>query len=188
MGRHPGWMVTLTGRPAMRRRVDPRSDAMWSGFLVEDRRRLDQRGCDDSDVSGPVGSRWLCERGGMPSIALTPQRAGICHLPNATRLHSSKPRTWRLERSRAGGTITGRSRENCIATPQPAVASWTTGNDSPVEGRADGAASEGVEADVQRTAPGLWARPPRGDDRPPGRRAGAGTSGAVHRSAPRAPD
>ena len=70
MGRHPGWMVTLTGRPAMRRRVDPRSDAMWSGFLVEDRRRLDQRGCDDSDVSGPVGSRWLCERGGMPSIAL----------------------------------------------------------------------------------------------------------------------
>lgn len=72
MGRQSGWMVTQTGRPALRspgrppiRRELERS--FW-GKIAE--------GMTSEDagiavgVSGPVGSRWFRERGGMPSISL----------------------------------------------------------------------------------------------------------------------
>ena len=74
MGRQPGWMVTLTGRPAMRSPGRPpvRRDlerAFWvriaEGLSSED-------AAVACGVSGPVGSRWFRERGGMPSIQLSP--------------------------------------------------------------------------------------------------------------------
>jgi IS30 family transposase len=67
-------MVTQTGRPAMRSPGRPpiRRDverAFWlkiaAGFSSEDAAIV-------CGVSGPVGSRWFRERGGMPSIQLTP--------------------------------------------------------------------------------------------------------------------
>jgi len=73
MGRPAGWMVTQTGRPAMRSPGRPpiRRDverAFWSkiaeGLTSED-------AAVACGVSGPVGSRWFRERGGMPSIQLT---------------------------------------------------------------------------------------------------------------------
>lgn len=74
MGRQPGWMVTLTGRPAMRSpgRPPARRDverAFWVKIA---------EGLSSGDaamacgVSGPVGSRWFRDRGGMPSIQLSP--------------------------------------------------------------------------------------------------------------------
>ena len=72
MGRQPGWMVTQTGRPAMRSPGRPpiRRDveqAFW-------RRIAEGMTSEDAGiavgVSGPVGSRWFRERGGMPSISL----------------------------------------------------------------------------------------------------------------------
>jgi IS30 family transposase len=74
MGRQPGWMVTLTGRPAMRSpgRPPARRDverAFWvkiaAGLSSEDAAMA-------CGVSGPVGSRWFRDRGGMPSIQLSP--------------------------------------------------------------------------------------------------------------------
>lgn len=74
MGRQPGWMVTQTGRPAMRSPGRPpiRRDverAFWvkvaEGFSSEDA----ALGCG---VSAAVGARWFRERGGMPSIRLDP--------------------------------------------------------------------------------------------------------------------
>ncbi len=74
MGRQPGWMVTLTGRPAMRSpgRPPARRDverAFWvkiaEGLSSEDAAMA-------CGVSGPVGSRWFRDRGGMPSIQLSP--------------------------------------------------------------------------------------------------------------------
>ena len=74
MGRQPGWMVTVTGRPAMRSpgRPPARRDlerAFWvriaEGLSSED-------AAIACGVSGPVGSRWFRERGGMPSIQLSP--------------------------------------------------------------------------------------------------------------------
>ena len=73
MGRPAGWMTTLTGRPAMRSPGCPpiRRDverAFWvkiaGGLTSED-------AAVACGVSGPVGSRWFRERGGMPSIQLT---------------------------------------------------------------------------------------------------------------------
>src|SRR5271156_3317663 len=73
MGRPAGWMTTLTGRPAMRSPGCPpiRRDverAFWvkiaEGLTSED-------AAVACGVSGPVGSRWFRERGGMPSIQLT---------------------------------------------------------------------------------------------------------------------
>jgi transposase-like protein len=72
MGRQPGWMVTQTGRPAMRSPGRPPirrevEQAFW-GKVAE--------GMTSEDagvavgVSGAVGSRWFRERGGMPSISL----------------------------------------------------------------------------------------------------------------------
>ncbi len=72
MGRQPGWMVTMTGRPAMRSPGRPpvRRDverAFWvkiaAGLSSEDAAMA-------CGVSGPVGSRWFRDRGGMPSIQL----------------------------------------------------------------------------------------------------------------------
>lgn len=68
MGRPEGWMVTQTGRPAMRSPGRPpiRKDierAFWvkiaEGMTSED-------AAVACGVSGPVGSRWFRERGGMP--------------------------------------------------------------------------------------------------------------------------
>jgi len=73
MGRQHGWMVTQTGRPAMRSPGRPpvRRDverAFWvkiaEGLSSEDAAKA-------CGVSGPVGSRWFRERGGMPSIQLS---------------------------------------------------------------------------------------------------------------------
>jgi hypothetical protein len=72
LGRQPGWMVTQTGRPAMRSPGRPpfRRDlerAFW---------RKIAEGTSGEDaavavgVSGPVGSRWFRERGGMPPFLL----------------------------------------------------------------------------------------------------------------------
>ena len=72
MGRQLGWMVTRTGRPAMRSpgRRPARRDlerAFWvkvaEGLSSED-------AAVACGVSGSVGSRWFRERGGMPSIQL----------------------------------------------------------------------------------------------------------------------
>lgn len=74
MGRPSGWMTTVTGRPAMRSPGRPpiRRDverAFWikiaEGLTSED-------AAVACGVSGPVGSRWFRERGGMPSIQLAP--------------------------------------------------------------------------------------------------------------------
>jgi len=72
MGRQPGWMVTQSGRPAMRSPGRPPirrevEQAFW-------RKIADGMTSEDAGiavgVSGPVGSRWFRERGGMPSISL----------------------------------------------------------------------------------------------------------------------
>ncbi len=74
MGRQPGWMVTLTGRPAMRSPGRPpvRRD-VERGFWVKIAAGLSsEEAAIECGVSGPVGARWFRERGGMPSIRLTP--------------------------------------------------------------------------------------------------------------------
>lgn len=72
MGRQPGWLVTQTGRPAMRSPGRPPTrreveQAFWrkvaEGLTSEDAGIA-------VGVSGPVGSRWFRQRGGMPSISL----------------------------------------------------------------------------------------------------------------------
>ena len=72
MGRQPGWMVTQTGRPAMRSPGRPpiRRDverAFWvkiaSGMSSED-------AAVACGVSQAAGARWFRERSGMPSIDL----------------------------------------------------------------------------------------------------------------------
>lgn len=74
MARPAGWMTTLTGRPGLRSPGRPlvRRDverAFWvkiaEGLTSED-------AAVACGVSGPVGSRWFRERGGMPSIQLNP--------------------------------------------------------------------------------------------------------------------
>lgn len=78
MGRPAGWMTTLTGRPAMRSPGRPpiRRDverAFWAkiaeGLTSED-------AAVSCGVSPVVGSRWFRERGGMPSIQLSPPSGG----------------------------------------------------------------------------------------------------------------
>ncbi len=74
MGRQPGWLVTQTGRPAMRSPGRPPIQrdverAFWVK-IAED--LSSEEAAIACGVSGPVGSRWFRERGGMPSIQLTP--------------------------------------------------------------------------------------------------------------------
>ena len=74
MGRQPGWMTTVTGRPAMRSPGRPpiRRDverAFWAKIAEG---LTSESAAIECGVSGPVGSRWFRDRGGMPLIQLAP--------------------------------------------------------------------------------------------------------------------
>lgn len=74
MGRQPGWMVTLTGRPAMRSpgRPPARRDVERTFWVKIAEGLSSEDAAMACGVSGPVGSRWFRDRGGMPSIQLSP--------------------------------------------------------------------------------------------------------------------
>lgn len=74
MGRQPGWMVTLTGRPAMRSpgRPPARRDLERTFWVKIAEGLSSEDAAMACGVSGPVGSRWFRDRGGMPSIQLSP--------------------------------------------------------------------------------------------------------------------
>jgi IS30 family transposase len=67
-------MVTLTGRPAMRSPGRPpiHRDVERAFWLKIAEGLASEEAALACGVSGPVGSRWFRERGGMPSILLTP--------------------------------------------------------------------------------------------------------------------
>ncbi len=79
MGRPPGWAAALTGRAVMRSPGRPpiRRDlerAFWvqiaAGLTSED-------AAVACGVSGPVGTRWFRNAGGMPPIELAPASGEI---------------------------------------------------------------------------------------------------------------
>lgn len=74
MGRRHGWMVTLTGRAAMRSPGRPPVQRdVERRFWVKIAEGLSsEEAATACGVSGPVGGRWFRERGGMPSIQLNP--------------------------------------------------------------------------------------------------------------------
>jgi len=74
MGRRAGCITTLTGRPTMRSPGRPpvRRD-VERGFWVQIAEGLSsEEAAIACGTSAPVGVRWFRERGGMPSIQLTP--------------------------------------------------------------------------------------------------------------------
>src|SRR5689334_11322576 len=74
MGRRPGWIATLTGRPAMWSPGRPpvRCDVERRFWVKIAEGLSSEEAAIACGVSGPVGVRWFRERGGMPSIQLTP--------------------------------------------------------------------------------------------------------------------
>ena len=74
MGRQPGWMTTVTGRPAMRSPGRPpiRRDVERAFWVKVAEGMTSEDAAIACGVSGPVGSRWFRERGGMPLIQLGP--------------------------------------------------------------------------------------------------------------------
>ena len=73
-GRRVGWMTTRTGRPAMRSPGRPplRRD-IERAFWVEIAKGVaSEEAAMSVGASGPVGSRWFREGGGMPTVILTP--------------------------------------------------------------------------------------------------------------------
>jgi hypothetical protein len=66
-------MMTVTGRPAMRSPGRPpiRRDVERSFWVKIAEGLTSEDAAVACGVSGPVGSRWFRERGGMPSIQLT---------------------------------------------------------------------------------------------------------------------
>ena len=104
MGRPTGWMTTVTGRPAMRSPGCPpiRRDverAFWvkiaEGLTSED-------AAVACGVSGPVGSRWFRERGGMPTIQLTALSGRYLSFVEREESRCSRRRISVCARSRAG--------------------------------------------------------------------------------------
>jgi IS30 family transposase len=67
-------MVTLTGRPAMRSPGRPpvRRDVERAFWVKIAEGLSSENAAMACGVSGPVGSRWFRDRGGMPSIQLSP--------------------------------------------------------------------------------------------------------------------
>jgi len=126
MGRRPGWMITQTGRPAMRSPGCPpiRRDVERAFWLRIAEGLTSESAAIACGVSGPVGSRWFRERGGMPLIELSlpsgrylsfaereeiallrAQRVGVCEI--ARQLQRS-PSTISRELRRNAATRGGR--------------------------------------------------------------------------------
>lgn len=100
MRRQPGWLITQTGRPAMRSPGKPPirrevERAFW-GKIAEGLKSEDA--ATACGVSGAVGCRWFRERGGMPTIELSPP---------------------------TGRCLSVAEREKSVAT-RPTIGSWTT--------------------------------------------------------------
>ena len=158
MSRQPGWMVTLTGRPSMRSPGKPpiRRDlerAFWmkiaEGLTSED-------AAIACGVSGPVGSRWFRERGGMPTIELSPptgrylsfaereeiallrvQGRGVRAIAREIgRSPSTISRELRRNAATRGGTLKYRAGDGDVEGTQPAAPSGPGVGDR-VEPRAD---------------------------------------------------
>ena len=74
MGRRPGWMVTQTGRPAMRSPGRPpiHRDVERAFWVRIAEGLTSEEAAIACGVSSAVGTRWFRERGGMPSIQLSP--------------------------------------------------------------------------------------------------------------------
>jgi IS30 family transposase len=74
VGRRAGWMITQTGRPAMRSPGRPpiQRDVERAFWVKIAEGMTSETAAIACGVSGPVGSRWFRERGGMPSISLSP--------------------------------------------------------------------------------------------------------------------
>jgi IS30 family transposase len=72
MGRPEGWMITVTGRPAMRSPGCPpiRRDLERLFWLKVAQGLTSEDAAIACGVSGPVGSRWFRDRGGMPSMQI----------------------------------------------------------------------------------------------------------------------
>ncbi len=72
MGRPEGWMITATGRPAMRSPGCPpiRRDLERLFWVKIAQGLTSEDAAVACGVSGPVGSRWFRDRGGMPSMKL----------------------------------------------------------------------------------------------------------------------
>ena len=74
MGRQPGWLVTQAGHPATRSPGRPpiQRDVERAFWVKIAEGLTSEQAAIACGVSGPLGSRWFRERGGMPSIQLTP--------------------------------------------------------------------------------------------------------------------
>src|SRR4051794_12183615 len=74
MGRPAGWMTTRTGRPAMRSpgRPPARRDVERAFWLKIAEGLSSEDAAIACGVSGPVGSRWFREGGGMPAFRVGP--------------------------------------------------------------------------------------------------------------------
>lgn len=74
MGRPAGWVTTKTGRAAMRSPGRPpiRRDLERSFWLLVAEGLTSEDAAIACGVSGPVGSRWFRDSGGMPLIELRP--------------------------------------------------------------------------------------------------------------------
>src|SRR5438552_14436019 len=175
MGRPRGWMVTLTGRPAMRSPGRPpvRRD-VERGFWMKIAEGLSsEEAAIACGVSGPVGVRWFRERGGMPSIQLTSlsgrylsfaEREDIALLRGQGLAVRAIARTL----GRFPSTISRELRRNAATRGGQLDLS---GVDCAVEGRSAGPPSQDGEAGIGGSASCVRAGPARGHDRPDRREA-----------------
>ena len=191
MGRPAGWMVTLTGRPAMRSpgRPPPRRDVERAFWLKIAEGLTSEDAAIACGVSGPVGSRWFRERGGMPSIQLT--------APCGRYLSFAEREEIALAKAKGLGVRSVGSRVGPLAVNDLAGAAtergdawWPTrvpGVDRAVEGGAAGASPEDCEVGRQRSAARLRAGSPGRRDphrrRDTGGRAGHDLEGPQQASA-----
>ena len=190
MGRRPGWMVTLTGRPAMRSPGRPpvRRD-VERGFWVKIAEGLSsEEAAIACGVSGPVGVRWFRERGGMPSIQLTPlsgRYLSFAEREDIALLRGQGLGVRAIARTlgRPPSTISRELRRNAATRGgqldyRASIAQWK----AELQARRPKTAKLASEDRLRAVRPG----PARWHDRPDRRGAGSRPGGAVHRSTSRA--
>jgi hypothetical protein len=130
VGRPEGWMITVTGRPAMRSPGCPpiRRDLERLFWVKIAQGLTSEDAAVACGVSGPVGSRWFRDRGGMPSMQLTALSGRYLSFVEREEIALLKAQGVGVRGSPAGsGGHRRRSRVSCGAMPPPAVELWRIG-------------------------------------------------------------
>lgn len=185
MGRPAGWMQKLTGRgalrspgaPSLRREVERQ---FWKQIATG---ITSEKAAQAVGVSAPVGTRWFCDRGGLPLFMSKPVSARYLSFAEREEIALLQAQSVGVREiatywAKSVDGFTGAEPQRCDSQWQARV----SGVGCAVEVRVGGQKAQAGQAGNEPTSTPICPRPPGGQDpRCPGARSSRTSASCVYR-------